>query len=452
MGKCALHLALRRGDDTTAALLCMYGDNGFTALKLRCAKGRTPCDDAAEAGHAKLAALFARRVGAALPQKPEPPSLFGADEGSLLVCWEPAEAPPATRAAPGDVAVCAYRLQAAELLAARGGGGGGGDREVQQAWVDVPLPSGAAFAGSGTPPSFTVKGLAPGRSYLLRLAAGNAFGWGHWSEESDVMTTRAGARGGGGGGAAASAAAAAAAAAAGGAAALPAAPSGGGGGGGHAETRAIPPLPTGGGMFWGASAGAAPRSSGLAAVDRSRSPPPAPPSVVAYGGGGARQPRAAAAAAPGAPSPPPPPGAARKPRADSTADAELAAELLRTVQMDLEAASARERSLEGALARLSGAPEALAELSPDGLAALEEELEVSLRLVRAAKERRMRAALGQEQNRALCAVCLDKPKETLFLPCKHLCACAECAATIMKASRLCPICRAAAADVLNVYA
>ena len=59
-------------------------------------------------------------------------------------------------------------------------------------------------------------------------------------------------------------------------------------------------------------------------------------------------------------------------------------------KMDLEGEVAKRRSLDGALARLSGAPEALAELSADGLAALEEELEASLRLVRAAKERRQR--------------------------------------------------------------
>jgi rubrerythrin len=162
------------------------------------------------------------------------------------------------------------------------------------------------------------------------------------------------------------------------------------------------------------------------------------------GGSGSGAAAAAAAAAAG--------GGAPAARRGDAGDADLLADLLRTLQMDLEGEVAKRRSLDGALARLSGAPEALAELSADGLAALEEELEASLRLVRAAKERRMRAALGEEQNRALCAVCLASQKEALFLPCKHLCACAHCAATIMKSTKTCPICRAPVANVLNVYA
>jgi hypothetical protein len=461
-GKCPLHLALRLGDDTTAALLCLY-DVDFTALKLRCAKGRTPCDDAAEAGHAKLSALFARRVGAALPLKPDPPSIYGADETSLRVCWDAVGPPPATRAVAADLAAAAYRLQAAEMQASAPRAPGGGERELRQSpWVDVPMPGGA---GGGGAPSFSVKGLSPGRSYLLRVAACNAFGWGPWSDDSEVMMTRAAASGGGGGGgdagASASASASAAAWHAGGALPPP-----------------LPHLPTGGGMFWGAAAAGSfvgnPLRSGLAAVDRSRSPPPAPPAMApgsgsrgaaAHARGGGPPPAHGAAAALasgpgggggfGAPA-----SAAARKRGGSDAggpeaggDApELLPQLLRTLQLDLEAEAAKRAALEGAVARLSGAPEALAELSVDGLAALEEELEASLRLARAAREKRMRAALGEEQSRALCAVCLTAQKESLFLPCKHLCACAGCAAHIMETSKLCPICRAPATSVLNVYA
>jgi len=73
----------------------------------------------------------------------------------------------------------------------------------------------------------------------------------------------------------------------------------------------------------------------------------------------------------------------------------------------------------------------------------------------------MKDALGDELSRTLCAVCLAKPKTSLFLPCKHLCACGECAARIMRPppdakgvrrEPQCPICRVVPSQVLDVYA
>ena len=65
-----------------------------------------------------------------------------------------------------------------------------------------------------------------------------------------------------------------------------------------------------------------------------------------------------------------------------------------------------------------------------------------------------------DNNRTLCTICLTNPKNMLFLPCKHLCACSECANQIVKRTNalndgskpLCPICRAPAQTILDVYA
>jgi hypothetical protein len=113
----------------------------------------------------------------------------------------------------------------------------------------------------------------------------------------------------------------------------------------------------------------------------------------------------------------------------------------------------------------------LEQLGLEALAQLEAQLEEALRSVRSARERRLKEALGDEQSRVLCSVCLSKQKTILFLPCKHLCACSDCAARIMRPLRLaqaaggggggaaaeaaarpaCPICRATVEQVLDVF-
>jgi hypothetical protein len=55
-----------------------------------------------------------------------------------------------------------------------------------------------------------------------------------------------------------------------------------------------------------------------------------------------------------------------------------------------------------------------------------------------------RASAGDKD---LCKICLDLEADTLLLPCKHLCACADCAAVLTS----CPICRAAIAERMRVY-
>ena len=51
---------------------------------------------------------------------------------------------------------------------------------------------------------------------------------------------------------------------------------------------------------------------------------------------------------------------------------------------------------------------------------------------------------------ASCAVCFSQPREILFFPCKHLVACAACAARLPQ-PRQCPACRASIASTLQVY-
>jgi len=136
-------------------------------------------------------------------------------------------------------------------------------------------------------------------------------------------------------------------------------------------------------------------------------------------------------------------------------DQDLRDDFLRSLQEEVESQSAQRKVAEVALARLTAMPAALEELTLEGLGEVEAKLETSLRAVRAAKDKRMKEALGDEQSRLQCSVCLSKPKTSLFLPCKHLCACTECARRIMSAGErkpLCPICRAPVLEVLDVYA
>jgi hypothetical protein len=52
-----------------------------------------------------------------------------------------------------------------------------------------------------------------------------------------------------------------------------------------------------------------------------------------------------------------------------------------------------------------------------------------------------------------CCVCLANRKDTVLLPCKHLCVCSVCAVEIKDSSKnnTCPICRAAIKDTMKVF-
>lgn len=58
------------------------------------------------------------------------------------------------------------------------------------------------------------------------------------------------------------------------------------------------------------------------------------------------------------------------------------------------------------------------------------------------------AALQEASRSALeCTVCLDKPRDTVILPCSHFAVCSEC----QKACRNCPVCRGAVNGSIKVF-
>jgi hypothetical protein len=46
-----------------------------------------------------------------------------------------------------------------------------------------------------------------------------------------------------------------------------------------------------------------------------------------------------------------------------------------------------------------------------------------------------------DESKGECVVCLASPRDTLALPCRHLCLCLDCARTLRTQSNRCPMCR-----------
>jgi hypothetical protein len=63
------------------------------------------------------------------------------------------------------------------------------------------------------------------------------------------------------------------------------------------------------------------------------------------------------------------------------------------------------------------------------------------------------AALEALLAQTTCAVCLDAPRTTVLLPCRHLVLCGApgCAAMLGTQPPRCPLCRAAVADTMQVF-
>lgn len=40
-----------------------------------------------------------------------------------------------------------------------------------------------------------------------------------------------------------------------------------------------------------------------------------------------------------------------------------------------------------------------------------------------------------------CLICLTEPKNTIIMPCGHMCVCGDCGKTIIDKKYTCPICR-----------
>ncbi|CAF3719440.1 unnamed protein product [Adineta steineri] len=57
-----------------------------------------------------------------------------------------------------------------------------------------------------------------------------------------------------------------------------------------------------------------------------------------------------------------------------------------------------------------------------------------------------------DKDRFNCSICLDRTIQCILIPCKHMCACAECAQMIKKKQNSrCPICRQTFTEVWNVF-
>lgn len=54
----------------------------------------------------------------------------------------------------------------------------------------------------------------------------------------------------------------------------------------------------------------------------------------------------------------------------------------------------------------------------------------------------------KENEEAECLVCLTEIKDTLIMPCCHLCICGECGKNLVKAKHTCPICRGNIASLI----
>jgi hypothetical protein len=60
------------------------------------------------------------------------------------------------------------------------------------------------------------------------------------------------------------------------------------------------------------------------------------------------------------------------------------------------------------------------------------------------------SATASAENGNTCVVCLEAPKNSLLLPCKHIAMCAECTLAVFTASSRprCPVCRSTIADCI----
>lgn len=59
---------------------------------------------------------------------------------------------------------------------------------------------------------------------------------------------------------------------------------------------------------------------------------------------------------------------------------------------------------------------------------------------------------SSQEDRTLCIVCFDNPKEVIFLGCQHRACCEGCANEIMNVGNCqCPICRAPIVQMIKPY-
>jgi hypothetical protein len=95
------------------------------------------------------------------------------------------------------------------------------------------------------------------------------------------------------------------------------------------------------------------------------------------------------------------------------------------------------------LRRMRGEPGALAGLDEDQLLDLHVQL---LRTLKAVADR-LTAVRAETEAERMCVVCLCRPRDTLLMPCRHWCVCADDA----KRLETCPVCRAKVTDRCRLF-
>lgn len=57
---------------------------------------------------------------------------------------------------------------------------------------------------------------------------------------------------------------------------------------------------------------------------------------------------------------------------------------------------------------------------------------------------------GEDDEDDLCKICMFEQKDTLVMPCGHLCMCNDCGKMCLEKNPLCPMCRGAIASLLPI--
>jgi len=65
--------------------------------------------------------------------------------------------------------------------------------------------------------------------------------------------------------------------------------------------------------------------------------------------------------------------------------------------------------------------------------------------------KRLENQIEHQRNQHLCQICMDRPRDHMFRPCFHMCACERCARRIAGDHGSCPICRGNIESILPVY-
>mmetsp|Transcript_40780 Transcript_40780/g.95275 ORF Transcript_40780/g.95275 Transcript_40780/m.95275 type:complete len:191 (+) Transcript_40780:215-787(+) len=112
-----------------------------------------------------------------------------------------------------------------------------------------------------------------------------------------------------------------------------------------------------------------------------------------------------------------------------------------------DVAEERVVQLERRLRELNGEEDVLSNMSLAGLETLHSCLTKATDRVQHAKNVKLEALASKQQGVNLCCVCQAEPKRVIFMPCRHLCACARCAARLVD----CPICRSHVAERIEIY-